>query len=118
MIDDLLIVTLETSGLSVWRQGSLPESVEYPDRFYTYWLNYSDGSSYYDNAEALTEWDFDVYCYASNPQAMADAVETGMSLLKAAGFIIGGRGWDVASDQKTHTGRGFSATYLENRSIK
>ena len=33
--------------------------------------------------------------------------------LKAAGWIVSGRGYDVASDEPTHTGRGFDALYLD-----
>ena len=33
--------------------------------------------------------------------------------LRAAGWVITGAGHAVASDEATHTGRGFTAVYLE-----
>jgi len=33
--------------------------------------------------------------------------------MKSAGWIISGKGYAVASDVNTHTGRGFTGYYLE-----
>ena len=40
---------------------------------------------------------------------------TAKSLLKKAGFIVSGAGYDVPSDEPTHTGRGISLLYRQEQ---
>ena len=40
-------------------------------------------------------------------------LESAREALKANGFIINGLGYDVLSDEETHTGRGMEALYQQ-----
>lgn len=112
-MEDLLIATIETLGYPVRRQGSFASDETYPDDFFTYWNNASDDGSHYDNAATSTIWDFDVNFYSINTSRTYSELAKCKKALKNAGFIISGNGYDVMSDEPTHTGRGMNALYLE-----
>ncbi len=112
-MEDLLIETLEKLGYPVRRQGSLGTDEAYPDHFFTFWNNATDSTSYYDNEEHGIEWDFDVNFYSINPDFTYQKLNEAIKALKTVGFIISGRGYDVGSDEPTHTGRGCNAVFLE-----
>lgn len=112
-MEDNLIQILETLGYPVIRQGSLSPDEEYPDSFFTFWNNDSPDHSHYDNAEYGTEWDFDVNFYSTDPEKTYKVLADARIKLKQNKWIIPGKGYDVASDEVTHTGRGMRAFYLE-----
>lgn len=112
-MEDKLIEILETFGYSVVRQGSLGPDEEYPDSFFTFWNNDSPDHAHYDNAEYGTEWDFDVNFYSIDPEKTYQVLADARIKLKQNKWIIPGKGYDVASDEVTHTGRGMRAFYLE-----
>lgn len=112
-MEDKLIEILETFGYSVVRQGSLGPDEEYPDSFFTFWNNDSPDHAHYDNAEYGTEWDFDVNFYSTDPEKTYQVLADARIKLKQDKWIIPGKGYDVASDEVTHTGRGMRAFYLE-----
>ena len=113
MMEDHLIQLLETFEYPVIRQGSLPEDEVYPDSFFTFWNNDSPDHAYYDNAEYGTAWDFDVNFYSTDPAKTYSVLSVARKRLKEKGWIIPGKGYDVASDEVTHTGRGMRAYFLE-----
>lgn len=111
MVVDNLINTLGSLGYPVIKQGSLPPDEAYPDHFFTYWNNAPDGSGFYSNEETHIIWNFSVNFYSED-----DPIEKLMEakrLLKQAGFIVAGAGYDVASDEPTHSGRGMTVLYRE-----
>lgn len=112
-MEDKLIEILETFGYSVVRQGSLGPDEEYPDNFFTFWNNDSPNHAHYDNAEYGTEWDFDVNFYSIDPEKTYQVLADARIKLKQNKWIIPGKGYDVASDEVTHTGRGMRVFYLE-----
>lgn len=112
-MEDKLIEILETFGYSVVRQGSLGPDEEYPDSFFTFWNNDSPDHAHYDNAEYGTEWDFDVNFYSTDPEKTYQVLADARIKLKQNKWIIPGKGYDVASDEVTHTGRGIRVFYLE-----
>lgn len=112
-MEDDLIQILETLGYPVIRQGSLSPDEEYPDSFFTFWNNDSPDHAHYDNAEYGTEWDFDVNFYSTDPEKTYRVLAYARIKLKQNKWIIPGKGYDVASDEVTHTGRGMRAFYLE-----
>lgn len=113
-MEDLLIETLDTFGFPVLRQGSLAPSQAYPDHFFTFWNNSSDDDGFYDNHETRTTWDFDVNFYSKDPYMTYSKILEAKTALKSAGFIVSGKGYDVATDEPTHTGRGINVLYAEN----
>lgn len=112
-MEDELIEILETFGYPVVRQGSLGPDEEYPDSFFTFWNNDSPDHAHYDNAEYGTEWDFDVNFYSIDPEKTYQVLADARIKLKQNKWIIPGKGYDVASDEVTHTGRGMRVFYLE-----
>lgn len=120
-MEDLLISTLEALGCPVMLQGSLLPDEPYPDNFFTYWNDSADGSSYYSNTEGAILWAYSLNFYSVDPVLVSNMFKelkdtpTAKSLLKSAGFIVSGAGYDVPSDEPTHTGRGISLLYRQEQ---
>lgn len=114
-VKDLLISILKTQwkDYPIIQQGSMSDDEKYPDHFFTFFNNESYDESFYDNIETKTIWDFDLNFYSVDPVLVNSVLRTAKSLLKAAGFIVSGAGYDVISDEETHTGRGINVTYVE-----
>ena len=112
-MENLLIEILENFGFPVKLQGSLlPEEV-YPDSFFTFWNNSSDGESYYDNEEKSIVYSYDVNFYSTNPELVYTKIREVKSALQNVGFIVSGDGHSVASDEITHTGRGIDVIFIK-----
>lgn len=110
---ELLIKTLKPLGFPIKKQGSLNKEEPYPESFFTFWNNDSFDDSYYDNEEHQTIWDFDLNFYSIDPELVEEKIREAKKLLKEQGFIVNGNGYDVASDEKTHTGRGINVLIME-----
>lgn len=112
-----LIDVLESFNLPVFLQGSLQDDVEYPDSFFTFWNNDTFDDDYYNNVETATVWSFDVNYYSNEPESVNAMLLQAKAALKKQGFIVGGKGYDVASDEPTHTGRGIEIEYIERYGV-
>lgn len=112
---ELLIELLQTFGYPVFLQGSLEPDAKYPESFFTFWNNNTYDGDHYDNSEISYIWNFDVNFYSSNPTLVNTVLLQAKNLLRANKFIITGKGYDVASDEPTHTGRGMNALIIENK---
>lgn len=105
-----LIELLETTGYNVHLQGTVSD---YPDHFFTYWNNDVPEQSHYDNKPTSFVWNFDVNFYSKDPVKVNTMFDTIRPLLKQNGFIVIGKGYDVMSDEPSHTGRGLNVLYIE-----
>lgn len=115
-VKQLLIDTLDDQyGWPVYVQGSLSDDDAYPDSFFTFWNNATDDSAFYDNTEHDTIWNFDLNFYSNDPSLVNTVLLEAKQLLKAVGFIPDGSGYDVISDEPTHTGRGMNLIYIERK---
>lgn len=112
-MEDNLISILESLGFPVLRQGSLTEDEPYPDNFFTFWNNDSPDHAHYNNNDYGTAWAYNVNFYSIDPENTYNVLATARATLKAAGWIVQGKGYDVPSDEATHTGRGMEVYYLE-----
>lgn len=112
-MEDKLIEILEGFGVPVYRQGSMSDDEVYPETFFTFWNNDSPNHAHYDNDEYGTAWDFNIYVYSSNPSMTYSLLNDARAALKKAGWITPSKGFDVASDEPTHTGRGLEIFYLD-----
>lgn len=112
-MEDLLIEILESFGYPVRLQGSLLPDEPYPDHFFTFWNNNSYSESFYDNNEKSIIYDYDVNFYSIDPELVYTKLREAKKSLKAAGFIISGDGYSVASDEQTHDGRGMNVLYFK-----
>lgn len=113
-MEDLLIEVLESFGFPVILQGSLGNDEDYPEHFFTFWNNSSDGESFYNNEETRIIGDYDVNFYSVDPNLVYEKLREAKSKLKKAGFIVSGDGHSVMSDEPTHTGRGLSVLFSKN----
>lgn len=113
-MEDVLIALLESFKYPVFRQGSLTEKDQYPETFFTFWNTEETGQSFYDNSCVLTDHSFSINVYSANPDTVYTLQRQARDLLKENGWTILVRGYDVLSDEPTHTGRGFEAIKLKN----
>lgn len=112
-MEDKLIEILSQFEVPVYRQGSMSDDDKYPETFFTFWNNESLAHSYYDDDDYSIEWNFDVNIYSSNPTTAYSMLLNARRALKQNGWTIGSYGYDVASDEATHIGRGFNALFLQ-----
>lgn len=116
MIDlkqQLVDVLGDAFGFPVMQQGSLLDDEEYPADFFTFWNSNSSSADFYDNEENSTIWEFELNFYSNDPEHVNKYLLLAKIELKPLGWIIDGKGYDVASDEPTHTGRGINLIYIE-----
>lgn len=114
---DRLINILAEFGYPVRQQGSLSPTEPYPSSFFTIWNDETEDLSHYDNDAISYTWQFTVYFYSNSPDLVATIPLEAIDALKSTGWIINGRGYDVPSDEITHTGRAFDCIYIERPGI-
>lgn len=112
-MEDELIAILETFKYPVYRQGSMSDDTAYPDTFFTFWNNASPDHASYDNDGYGTAWDYNIYVYSNDPELVYSVLMQARTALKNAGWVVPSKGYDVASDEATHTGRGLEIFYLD-----
>ena len=113
MIDELLAI-LEQHDVPVYRQGSMSDDATYPDTFITFWNSESPYHAFYDNnVEYGTTWVYNIYVYSSDPEKPYTLLDEIITELKAAGWIVGGNGFDAQSDEESHTGRGIEVAFMK-----
>lgn len=110
-IREKLLNLLSTLNVPVFLQGSMAKDEPYPDKFITYWEN-PEGTNDYDNETKFVIYSYNVYIYANDPYTVEQLLHDVRVLLKHNNFIILTRGFDVASDEKTHTGKGIEVGYI------
>ena len=111
-----LIKLLESFGFPVFLQGSLNKDAKYPKTFFTFWNNDTYDNNHYNNDPISYTWNFDVNFYSIDPELVNLMLIEAKTILKENGFIIDGLGYDLPTDEPTHTGRGFTALIIEKRS--
>ena len=120
-MEDLLISTLKALGYPVKLQGSMAAEAKYPDHFFTYWNDSTDGSSFYSNTEGAILWQYSLNFYSIDPVLVNNMFKvlkdtpTAKSVLKESGWIVSGAGYSVMSDEPSHTGRGITITYRQEQ---
>lgn len=112
---ELFIRTLEKLGYPVKLQGSILPNEEYPDSFFTYWNDSADGTSYYSNNEGAILWQYSLNFYSVDLALVNSKLLEAKALLKGAGFIVSGAGYDVLSDEDSHTGRGIEVLFRQEQ---
>ena len=111
-MEDLLIEILSEFGFPVRRQGSFLENEPYPDSFFTFWQRSGDAESIYDNEEHSILYEYDVNFYSTDIEKVYSVLREAKRKLKKNGFEAWGDAYDVASDESTHSGRGFIVSYF------
>ena len=109
-----LIATLEGEfpGVPIRLQGSFLEDEPYPTSFFTFFENESSSFSFYDDDETRIAWYFSLNAYSTSANTANAMLKKAKKALKVDGWIIDGGGYDVLSDEITHTGRGIMVIYV------
>lgn len=110
-MEDALITILSSFNYPVYRQGSLGDN-PYPETFFTFWNSDESEHSAYDNDTASVDFTYMVNVYSTSPSLAYSVLDQARRALKTAGWIIATRGYDAASDEITHIGRGMLIHYL------
>lgn len=106
-----LIDILEKICPNVFLQGTLNENEAFPESFITFWTNYTDDTSFYDDDPKSEVWDFNVIFYSSDPTLVETKSAEIRAALKAEGFIPQGKGNDIPSGTQSHTGWAMEFIY-------
>ena len=110
-----LINILETFGYPVRLQGSLAPDEAYPPSFFTFWNNETSDSAHYNNHTIGYVWSFSIFFYSTDPELVNYALLLAKNALEEHKWIVPGKGYDVASDEPTHTGRGIEVYKIERK---
>lgn len=104
---------LETLVYEVYEQGSFTDSEEYPEHFFTIWNDGTEALNYYDNKEDGCIWYFTINFYSISPSLTVDILLQAKEVLMSKGWIVPGKGNDVYSASKNHSGRSIEAKFIE-----
>ena len=115
---ETLIELLNTFGYPVKLQGTLAKDEPYPDSFFTFWNDQTTDLNHYDNNTPAFVWNFTVYFYSSDPESVNTMMDSVRTLLKSNGWIMTGIGYDVPSDEETHTGRALEVMYIQKNTLE
>lgn len=114
---DELITLLKTLKYPVRLQGTFASDEAYPESFFTIWNDETRDGNHYNNDAATFVWAFTINFYSRDPTLVNTVLIEARALLRTNGWIIDGKGQDVASDEPSHTGRSIDALFIE-RNIK
>ncbi len=103
MIDRLTRV-LDRYDHPVFLHGSMAEDEPYPESFITFQITGSPEQDFFDGEPHGTQWRFMVAFYTSNPALLSTVPRQIYTDLKADGWIPQGKGYNIPSDEPTHTG--------------
>ena len=98
---------------NVYLQGTMNPNETYPDEFVTFWTPNTEDAAHYDNKTAAVVWTFYVIYYSNDPNKVNTKPLEIAADLKAAGFVQQGKGYDILSDEHTHTGWAMDFAYTE-----
>ena len=98
------ISLLETFGYPCFLQGTLEEDAPYPDTFITFQTTGSEDNSFYDNKLFAEDWNYTAILYTNNPLLIESEPPKIIQKLKQNGYLPQGKGFDIPSDEPTHTG--------------
>lgn len=102
-------------GETIFLQGTMNPEEKYPPEFVTFWTAATEELSHYDNGVHSVGWSFSVIYYSDDPTQVNTRPKEIAAALKAAGFVQQGRGWDILSDEPTHTGWAMDFVYKEKQ---
>ncbi len=103
----------EAVGLPYSRQGSYNDGDELPPSFFTFWNVDTPEGGYYDNEAHQAVWYWYIYFYTTDPAILYSKLDELIKLCKAAGFVVDGRGKDIASGEPNYLGRYVPIKYVE-----
>ena len=106
----ILLNALEPFGFPVILHGSLGADEPFPPDFFTFIVNSSPTKFQFDDTPIKTSWSVTVNFYSNDPHNVEQYAAESRTALKEAGFIPQGKGYDLPSEEPTHTG--WTTEYL------
>jgi hypothetical protein len=100
-----LFKLLEQFEYEYVKQGALSEGERYPDNFFTWNNPYTEDDEVYDNFARKTIWEFDVAFYSTDPVLVDEVIKELRKKALSAGHYVNGKGYEVDSGRKSHSGR-------------
>lgn len=104
-------------GKTLFLQGTMNPEESYPDEFVTIWIPTTEDIAHFDNEVVSVVWNATVIYYSNNPTLVNTRPNEIRAVLKSDGFIPQGKGNDVPSDERTHTGWAMEFIVAENKNI-
>lgn len=105
-----LILSILSDLYPTYMQGSAPSVL--PDSYFTIWET-SEDAAHYNNKAVSYAWSYDVNFYSKSPSLTNTVLLAAKALLKKSGFIVGGKGRDITTDDPLYTARSITAEFLE-----
>ena len=113
MIVDKLISALHSfCNGETYEQGTLAANKEYPPKFITYSFASND-CIYFDDKEIGSRWSGAVIFYSSDYAEIISEPPKIRAALRAAGFIVIGKGAPVPSSRPSHDGWALDFEFVE-----
>ena len=103
---------LNPTGFEVYQQGTVPKQ-NIPDSYITVWNDSSTDNLNVDNSTKAVEYSFTVIHYTKDLGNLYTQTEAIISLLKAKGYVIDGRGFDIESGVEDYSARCIEVTKIE-----
>lgn len=107
----------EEMGFPYSRQGSYEEDEELPSSFFTFWNADTPEDGFFDNEANRAVWVWYIYFYTKDPSYLYSKLEEFIRIAKSKGFIVEGKGKDLASGEPDYFGRYVSIRYIENYNL-
>lgn len=103
---------LESLGLPVFIQGSMPEDMPYPDTFITYiWYDSADLWNFGNRAIA-TNYIVQITVYSYLPDQIDNYMEKLITLLEKNGYSKSNNGRMIPSDEPSHLGWSIDFNFI------
>lgn len=112
IVDKLLSALQSFCNGNIFEQGTLAPDGDYPKSFLTYSYE-SDGCDYLDNKEISCHWFGAVILYSSDYSEIESLPPEIRKALRAAGFIVKGKGAPVPSPRPSHDGWALDFEFIE-----
>ena len=101
----------EVTGLIAYQQGTVPK--EMPESYVTVWNTSSLDNLNANNKTISVEYEFTVIYYTTDWKNIYTKTEEMISLLKAKGYVIDGRGFDIDSGMEDYVARCIEVSKIE-----
>ena len=112
MIDKLLNALQSFCNGNIFEQGTLAPEADYPESFITYSFE-SDECYYFDDKEIGAHWFGAVVLYSSDYSKIETLPPEIRKALRAAGFIVKGKGAPIPSPRPSHDGWALDFELIE-----
>lgn len=112
LMPDGLIELLESTGHEVFLKGTLVETEELPESFFTFWNTRTSRSHFYNNQPFVIEYDYEITFYSTDPELVNSILMELTKTLTEHSFVIGSIGVDSFTGDVTYTGRTMTVTYI------